>query len=133
MPEEQFLILQLHELLSYLGHLGTVTLLVEAQQGLIGPSMRSPVDVSYLADGAVLLRHFEAKGVIRRAVSVLKKRSGAHETSIREMSLGPKGIKVGAPLHDFQGILTGVPRFEGRESGLLGSQVAAVEADDSEG
>jgi circadian clock protein KaiC len=119
MPEEQFLILQLHELLTYLGQLGTVTILVEAQQGLIGPSMKSPIDISYLADGVVLLRHFEAKGHIRRAVSVLKKRSGSHETNIREMTLGPEGIKVGRPLSDFHGILTGVPQYQGRDDRLM--------------
>jgi circadian clock protein KaiC len=119
MPEEQFLILQLHELLTFLGQLGTVTILVEAQQGLIGPSMKSPIDISYLADGVVLLRHFEAKGRIRRAVSVLKKRSGAHETSIREMTVGEAGIKVGPPLQAFQGILTGVPEYEGPAERLL--------------
>lgn len=120
MPEEQYLILQLHEMLTFLGQLGIVTILVEAQQGLIGPSMKSPVDVSYLADGVVLLRHFEAAGRIRRAVSVLKKRSGAHETSIREMAIAKAGIKVGGPLHDFHGILTGVPQYSGGAERLMG-------------
>jgi circadian clock protein KaiC len=85
------------------------TLLVGAQHGLIGAQMASPVDASYLADAVVLLRYFEADGEVRQAISVLKKRGGAHERSIRAFSMDSGGIKVGEPLRDFRGILTGVP------------------------
>jgi circadian clock protein KaiC len=113
MPEEQFLVLQLHELMSYLRQRGVVTILVLAQAGLVG-AMASPVDVSYLADTVVLLRYFESLGRVGKAVSVLKKRSGMHEDTIREFSLGPDGVQVGGPLDKFQGVLTGVPRLEAR-------------------
>ncbi|MEZ0392882.1 MAG: ATPase domain-containing protein [Pseudobdellovibrionaceae bacterium] len=109
MPEERFLIIQMHELLSYLNQKGVATFLVVAQHGLIGANMNSPVDVSYLADTVVLLRYFEAQGHVRKAVSVLKRRSGPHEKAIREISFSEKGIKVGEPLEGFQGVLTGVP------------------------
>jgi circadian clock protein KaiC len=111
MPEERFLMIQLHELLTYLGQLGVVSLLVVAQHGLLGSAMQSPVDVSYLADTVVLLRYFEARGKLRRAISVVKKRSGAHEATLREMRMGAGGIWVGQPLEDFQGVLTGTPTF----------------------
>ena len=109
MPDERFLIVQLHELLTYLGQAGVATLLVGAQHGLIGAQMQTPVDASYLADAVVLLRYFEDEGVVRQAISVLKKRGGAHERTIRDFSLGPKGVHVGEPLRNFRGILTGVP------------------------
>ena len=111
MPGERFLINQLHELLTYLGQYGVATILVGAHQGLIGP-MNSPVDASYLADAVVLLRYFEAKGEVRQAISVVKKRGGAHERTIREFSLGEDGIQVGEPLRKFRGVLTGVPIYE---------------------
>lgn len=109
MPNEQFLIIQLHELLTFLGQAGVATLLIGAQHGLIGMQMQSPVDASYLADAVVLLRYFEADGMVRQAISVMKKRGGAHERSIRDFSLGDNGIHVGPPLRQFRGILTGVP------------------------
>jgi circadian clock protein KaiC len=109
MSEERFLIAQLHELLTYLGQQGVVTLLVAAQHGLIGSSMQSPVDASYLADAVVLLRYFEARGALCRAISVVKKRSGAHEPTLRQFRLGAGGLEVGQPLDGFQGILTGTP------------------------
>lgn len=112
MPDERFLTIQLHELLTYLAQQGVVTLLLMAQHGLIG-TMASPVDASYLADSVLLLRYYEAEGRVRKAVSVLKKRSGTHEDTIREISLGPGGVRVGPPLREFRGILTGVPWFDG--------------------
>ena len=113
MPEERFLIIQLHELLTYLGQAGVATLLIGAHQGLIGGQMITPVDASYLADAVILMRYFEAKGEVRQAISVVKKRGGAHERSIREFRLEGGGIRVGQPLRDFRGVLTGVPIFEG--------------------
>jgi circadian clock protein KaiC len=101
MPEEQFLILHMHELLQYLNRLGAATFLTVAQHGLVG-DMKSPVDVTYLADTVLLLRYFEAAGQVRRAMSVLKKRTGRHENTIREFSIGDTGLKVGAPLDKFQ-------------------------------
>ncbi len=109
MPDERFLTAQMHELLTYLNQQGVVTLLVMAQHGFMG-SMSSPVDVSYLADTVVLLRYFEAAGAIRRAISVVKKRTGRHEETIREMRLSAsRGIEVGEPLTAFRGVLTGTP------------------------
>ena len=109
MPDERFLIVQLHELLMYLGQAGVATLLVGAHHGLIGSQMQSPVDASYLADSIVLLRYFEAEGEVQQAISVVKKRGGAHERTIRAFSLTPRGIEVGEPLRHYRGILTGVP------------------------
>ena len=109
MPNEQFLIIQLHELLTFLGHAGVATLLIGAQHGLIGMQMQTPVDASYLADAVVILRYFEADGMVRQAISVLKKRGGEHERSIRDFSLSNTGVNVGQPLRQFRGILTGVP------------------------
>ncbi|HVF42871.1 MAG TPA: ATPase domain-containing protein [Pyrinomonadaceae bacterium] len=113
MPDERFLTAQMHELLTYLNQRGVVTILILAQHGFMGTAMNSPVDVSYLADGVVLLRYFEAGGAIRRAVSVIKKRTGAHEDTIRELRLSSGGITVGEPLSDFHGVLTGVPTYSG--------------------
>jgi circadian clock protein KaiC len=109
MPDERFLIVQLHELLTYLGQSGVATLLVGAQHGLIGMQMQTPVDASYLADAVVLLRYYEAEGEVRQAISVLKKRGGTHERSIRAFSMDGRGLIVGEPLRHFRGILTGVP------------------------
>jgi len=109
MPDERFLIVQLHELLSYLGQAGVATLLVGAQHGLIGMQMKTPVDASYLADAVVLLRYFELEGEVRQAISVLKKRGGAHERTIRDFSMTANGLEVGEPLRHFRGILTGIP------------------------
>jgi len=113
MPEERFLIIQLHELLTYLGQAGVATLLIGAHQGLIGGPMITPVDASYLADAVILLRYFESRGEVRQAISVVKKRGGVHERTIREFRLEPGRISLGDPLRDFRGILTGVPIFEG--------------------
>jgi circadian clock protein KaiC len=109
MPGEQFLALHLHELLTYLNNRGVLTLLVLAQMGLVGSAMQTPIDVSYLADNVLVLRYFEARGEVRQAISMMKKRSGGHERSIRELRLGPDTIRVGAPLSNFQGILSGSP------------------------
>jgi circadian clock protein KaiC len=110
-PEERFLLLHLHELLSYLGQKGVASLLVFAQSGLVG-TMHSVIDLSYLADCVILLRYFEAHGRIRKAISVVKKRSGAHETSIRDMALDERGIHIGTPLAEFRGVLTGIPTYD---------------------
>jgi len=112
MPEEMFLILHMHELLQYLNLLGAATFLTVAQHGLIG-DMKSPVDVTYLADTVLLLRYFEAVGQVRRAVSVLKKRTGPHENTIREFSIDNTGLKIGPALDRFQGVLRGVPQYVG--------------------
>jgi len=109
MPEERFLIIQMHELLSYLNQNGIATFMIVAQHGLIGANMIAPVDVSYIADTVVLLRYFESMGHVRKAISVLKRRSGPHEKSIREISFSNTGVTVGEPLEGFQGVLTGVP------------------------
>jgi circadian clock protein KaiC len=117
MPHEQFLAMQLHELLSYLGQQGVATILTLAQHGFIG-SMQSTVDVSYLADTVLLFRYFEYAGEIRQALSVIKKRSGPHERAIRELILGEGRISVGEPLKDFRGVLTGTPDFNGKGQNL---------------
>ena len=109
MPEEQFLTAQLHELLSYLGRKGVTTLMVVAQHGLIGSRDQSPIDASYLADSVVLLRYFEYKGRVKKAISVVKKRSSAHEENIRELTFDEDGIHLSEPLMNFRGILSGVP------------------------
>jgi len=112
MPEENALVLHIHELLQYLNRQGATTFLTVAQHGLVG-DMKAPVDVTYLADTVVLLRYFEAAGKVRRAVSVIKKRSGSHEDTIREFRIGHKGLSLGKPLDEFQGVLRGVPVFVG--------------------
>jgi circadian clock protein KaiC len=121
MPEESFLTVQLHELLSFLRQHGVLAMMVVAQQGLMGHSMSTPVDVSYLADTVIILRYFEAEGEIRKAISVLKKRSGTHETKIREMRIGPVGVRVGEPLQQFHGVLSGIPTYGGKRDPLLKS------------
>ena len=113
MPGEQFLAVHLHELLAYLSNRGVLTLMILAQAGTIGSQMQSAVDVSYLADNILLLRYFEAHGEVRQAISTIKRRSGSHEHTIRELKLGPDRIHIGRPLHDFQGVLTGTPKFLG--------------------
>jgi circadian clock protein KaiC len=119
MPEERFLSVQMHELLTYLNQQGVVTMLVMAQHGFLGSSMVTPVDVSYLADTVLMLRYFEAQGAIHRAISVVKKRTGHHEPTIRELDISSKGLRVGEPLSAFRGVLTGVPSYEG-DRGTLG-------------
>jgi circadian clock protein KaiC len=129
MPEEHFLTIQMHELLTYLGQKGVATILVVAQHGLIGSSMQSPVDVSYLADCVILLRYYEHAGEIRKAVSVLKKRSGEHEKAIRPLNFGAEGVSVGTPLAEFQGILSGAPMMTSNGlSGFGGSEQRGSEA-----
>jgi circadian clock protein KaiC len=112
MPGERFLIIQLHELLSYLAQSGVATILISAHHGMIGAAMSAPVDASYLADAVILMRYFEARGQVRQAISVLKKRGGAHERSIREFRIRNGRIEVGPPLLQFRGVLTGVPVVE---------------------
>jgi circadian clock protein KaiC len=109
MPEERFLTVQLHELLTYLGRQGATTIMVVAQHGLMGAAMQAPVDTSYLADSVVLLRYFEHAGQVKKAISVVKKRSGAHEESIRELRFSSRGIELSDPLTQFRGVLAGVP------------------------
>ena len=118
MPDERFLILQMHELLSYLSQRGVLTILVLAQHGLVGP-MDTPLDISYLADGVLMLRYFEFDGSVRRALSVVKKRSGNHEHTIREFKLSHQGITVGPPLKGFSGIFGGTPVYKGEEAPLM--------------
>jgi len=112
MPNEQFLVIQLHELLTYLGQAGVATLIIGAHQGLVGTQMVAPVDASYLADAVILLRFFEAKGEVHQVISVVKKRGGAHERTLREFRLESGKIIIGKTLRDFRGVLTGVPVYE---------------------
>jgi len=109
MPEERALTIQLHELLSYLNNHGVATFLVTAQSGMLGPNMRNAVDASYLADAIMLFRMYEHAGAVRKAVSVVKKRSGPHEDTIRQVWFDAKGVHLGPPLSHLRGVLTGVP------------------------
>lgn len=113
MPDERFLLIQLHELLSYLGHANVATLLIGAQHGLVGSHMSSPIDASYLADSVILMRYYELEGELRKAISAVKKRSGAHERSIREFRLEDGRVSIGPPLREYRGVLTGVPLLGG--------------------
>ncbi len=119
MPDERFLAAHLHELLTYLGQRGVVTILVGVQAGVIGGSMSTTVDASYIADSVIMMRYFEARGKVRQAISVFKKRVGLHERTIRLFSMSSKGINVGDVLTNFHGILTGVPTFDETQSDLL--------------
>lgn len=121
MPTGSYLNMQLHELLSYLNQQGVATLMLLAQQGMIG-MMQAAVDLTYLADTVVLLRFFEAFGEVKQSISVVKKRSGHHERTIREFKITDNGVEVGAPLKDFQGVLTGVPTFVGSKEQMLKPQ-----------
>jgi circadian clock protein KaiC len=121
MPEEQFLILHLHELLQYLNRKGAATFLTVAQHGMIG-DMKQTIDVTYVADTVIMLRYFEALGRVRRAMSVVKKRTGAHEDTIREFRINNQGIALGQPLEDFQGVLRGVPTYVGSRGPLMGER-----------
>jgi circadian clock protein KaiC len=123
MPSERFLLIQMHELLMYLGKKGVVTLLIMAQHGMMGAAMQTPIDVSFLADTVILLRYFEAMGEVRQALSIVKKRRSGHERTIRELRLGRGGVMVGEPLRDFEGVLTGVPRYKGPQHPLLKIEV----------
>lgn len=118
MPEEQALLLHMHELLQYLNRQGATTFVTVAQHGLVG-DMKSPVDITYLADSVILLRYFEAAGRVRRAISIVKKRSGKHEDTIREYRIGSRGIAIGKPLEQFHGVLRGIPTYTGPSSPLL--------------
>jgi circadian clock protein KaiC len=109
MPDEKFLIVQLHELLSYLGQHGVATVLVTAQHGLFGTQMSGPVDASYLADAVVLMRYFESHGEVRQVISVVKMRGGAHERTLREFVMKNGQVSIGEPLRNYRGVLTGVP------------------------
>jgi circadian clock protein KaiC len=118
MPEENSLILHMHELLQFLNRQGAATFMTVAQHGLVG-DMQTPVDVTYLADSVILLRYFEATGRVRRAVSVIKKRTGMHETTIREFSISNSGLTMGEPLAAFHGVLRGVPNYTGDQQILM--------------
>ena len=118
MPEENSLILHVHELLQFLNRLGATTFMTVAQHGLVG-DMRAPVDLTYLADIVVLLRYFEARGEVRRAVSVIKKRTGRHEITIREYQIDGTGLHVGEPLSEFRGLLRGTPDYSGEQTPVL--------------
>jgi circadian clock protein KaiC len=118
MPEENSLILHIHELLQFLNRHGATTFMTVAQHGLVG-DMQAPVDVTYLADTVILLRYFEAMGRVRRAVSVIKKRSGSHESTIREYRIANDGLAMGQPLEGFHGVLRGVPTYSGEKATLL--------------
>ena len=120
MPGEKYLNNQLHELTSYLNQQGVVTILVMAQHGMV-TALEAPVDLSYLCDTVINMRYFEAAGEVKKSMAVIKKRSGSHERTIREFTLdGGKGLRIGQPLRDFQGILTGAPRFGGTPEEILG-------------
>jgi circadian clock protein KaiC len=122
MPHEGFLAAQLHELFAYLGHRGIVTILVVGQQGIVGSNMQVPIDASYLVDSVVLFRFFELRGQVRKAISVMKKRGGSHERNIRELTVDATGVRVGEPLNEFQGVLSGIPSIvsPSLSGGLLG-------------
>jgi circadian clock protein KaiC len=123
MPEENSLVLHIHELLQYLNRRGAATFMTVAQHGLVG-EMKAPVDVTYLADTVVLLRYFEALGSVRRALSIIKKRTGAHESTIREYRIDNHGLTIGEPLDGFQGVLRGVPVYIGEGPPLLQEKIA---------
>src|SRR5262249_45219754 len=117
-PSERYLLVQLHELATYLNQKGVVTLLVMSQIGLVHTT-DSPLDLSYLADNIILFRLFEAIGEVRHDISVVKKRTGPHERTIRELEITSSGLRIGEPLREFQGVLTGIPRFVGRDADLI--------------
>jgi circadian clock protein KaiC len=119
MPQEQQLILQMHELLSYLNQQGVATFLVNAQLGLVGTMTVGPLNVSYVADTVILIRYFEAAGRIRKAISIIKNRGGPHEDAIREFRIDSHGVRVGAPLTAFKGIMTGTPEYVGADDPLM--------------
>ena len=121
MPNEQYLVLQMHELLSYLGQKGVITILILGQHGITG-DIRSDVDLSYLADTVMQLRYFEAHGEVRQAISVIKTRTARHERTIREFQITDQGLMVGEALREFQGVLTGVPTFSGEGKMLMASR-----------
>lgn len=119
-PQEQLLITQIHELLSFLTGRGVLTLLIAGEHGIAGHGVTGPLEVSYLCDTLLLLRHFDAAGEIRKTIAVIKKRHGAHEHTIRELRIDPSGLRVGEPLEHFDGLLTGTPVYHGDTGSLLG-------------
>ncbi len=119
MPSERLLGIQLHELLSYLSNHGVTSILTLVQHGVFGGPVDEDAEVSYLADTVVLLRYFEFQGSVHNAISVVKRRSGAHEKTIRQLRIGARGLEVGAPLQQFQGVLSGVPEYLGQQAPLL--------------
>jgi len=119
MPEERLLAIHVHELLSYLANCGVTTIMTLVQRGIFGSPVDEAAEVSYLADSVVLLRYFEVHGSVRQAISVVKKRSGDHERTIRECRVGARGLRVGQPLAEFQGVLTGVPSYTGSTAPLM--------------
>jgi circadian clock protein KaiC len=118
MPHEKYLIVHMHELLSYLAQQGVLTILIMAQHGFMG-RMDSPLDLSYLSDSVLLTRYFESNVSIHQAISVIKKRTGHHERTLRQFKVTQQGIQVGEPLYDFQGVLTGVPTYVGKSDPLM--------------
>jgi circadian clock protein KaiC len=119
MPEERLLPIQIHELLSFLSNNGVTCIMTLVQHGIFGNPVDEAADVSYLADTVVLMRYFEVSGSVRQSISVVKKRSGDHERTIRECRVGVGGLRVGEPLRDFQGVLTGVPNYTGPTQPLM--------------
>jgi circadian clock protein KaiC len=119
MQDESTVLVQLHELLTFLNERGVLTILIVAQHGVLGTGIVAPIDVSYLADTLILMRFFEAEGTVRQAISVVKKRTGDHEHTIREFQITGGGPRVGAPLAHFQGVMTGIPQFTGASDRLL--------------
>ena len=119
MAEERHLILHLHELLSYLNQQGVATLVIMAQYGILGEDVSSPVELSYLADNVILLRYFEAFGQVRQAISMVKKRAGSHERSVRELRISDQGLRLGRELREFQGVLSGQLAYLGEPKPLL--------------
>jgi circadian clock protein KaiC len=126
MPQERFLPLEIHQLLAYLNQRGVLTVLVLAQHGLVG-AVEAPIDLSYLSDVVLLLRFFEAQGTVRKAISVVKKRVGTHEDTIREFRLSDKGLQVGEPLTDFQGVMSGIPTYVGSQPMIKSARDATRE------
>jgi circadian clock protein KaiC len=124
MPQEKQLLLQMHELLAYLNQSGVTTFLINPQSGLVGTMNTGQINASYMADTIVLFRFFEASGRIRKAISVVKNRSGVHEDTIRELRIDSHGMRVGAPLTNFSGVLTGTPQFMGSHDPLMDSRDA---------
>jgi circadian clock protein KaiC len=131
MPEERLLPIQVHELLSYLSRMGVTAVLTLVQHGIFGGPVDEAADVSYLTDSVILLRYFEVSGSVRQAISVVKKRSGDHERTIRECRVGKRGLLVGEPLLEFQGVLTGVPQYVGEAGPLMHQRRANHDHDEA--
>jgi circadian clock protein KaiC len=127
MPQEDLLLTHMHELLSFLSEREVLSLLIMAQHGVSGSGIEGPVDVSYMADSLVLLRHFDAAGTVRKAISMVKKRHGPHENTIRELRFTSEGMRVGKPLAAFDGLLAGTPTFHGETNVLIDNAIASAE------